>query len=131
AGAHLRGRGQGVVLTIDAQGVGVQGLTISGSGRNLSTDDAGVLVLADDVSLRDLHLRDNLHGVYVRRANNTRLLNNTVVGLAATEELPPTGADNPAHLADGVHHNPPGAQSLMGNGLHLWNARHATVAGNH
>ncbi len=130
-GAHLRGDGRGTVLSIEADGVRIEGLAVSGSGRNLSEDDAGVRVQGQDISLVGLRLEDNLHGIYVLRSTQVELRSNTVVGLAAAAPGQAVTADSPAHLADGIHHNPPSTMSLMGNGVHLWNVRNATVADNH
>jgi nitrous oxidase accessory protein len=131
AGARLTGNGQGSVLTIEADGVQVENLEIRGSGRDLSRDNAGVLVLGDEVRIANVHLRENLHGIYVRGARHVQLVNNHVVGLAATEDDPQVIGAEDARRADGVHHDSsPRTQSLMGNGLHLFNAEGAIVENN-
>ena len=129
-GARLHGTGEGSVLTIDANGVQVDTLHLSRSGHNLSDDDAGVLVLSDDVRLTSLHLERNLHGIYVRGGENAVVKDNHVVGLAAAEDQLEIDPDDVAQHMNGIHHRPPGTQSLMGNGIHLWNADGAVVVGN-
>lgn len=130
-GARLVGPGTGSVLTIEADGTRVERLEIRGSGRDLSQDDAGVLVVGDDAELLHLRLRDNLHGVYVRGGRNARLMGNDVIGLAASGDTPDVADSEPTPQDDGIHHSPPGTRSLMGNGLHLWDADGAVVEDNH
>jgi len=80
AGAVLDGGGKGVVLTIEAP-AHVSGLTIRGSGRDLSREDAGVLVLeADDVVIEDLRLEDVLFGVYVKQSRRVAIRRNRIEG---------------------------------------------------
>jgi nitrous oxidase accessory protein len=130
-GARLVGERQGTVLVIEADGVVVEDLEIRGSGFDLSKDDAGVLVTGDAVRLANLRLRENLHGIYVRRGKNVELIGNQVVGLAAASD-PPGGAGAGVMLRDeAFHHAPPRTASLMGNGIHLWDADGALVERNH
>ena len=131
AGARLVGDRRGSVVTIEADDVRLEQLEITGSGHNLSRDDAGVFVLGDNAHLANLTLRDNLHGVYVRRAHGVRLVDNHVAGLAAGDtEARIIGAEAYAR-EDAGHHAPPRVQALMGNGLHLFNANGAVVEDNH
>lgn len=137
-GARLRGPGRGSVLVIEAEGVQVRGLEITDSGRDLSRDDAGVLVLGDGARVEDVRLRRNLHGIYVRGAEDVHLADNEIVGLADDGDGDDVDMDvaDPAedphhqHDAAGHHHPPAGGQALMGNGIHLWNADGARVTGN-
>ena len=130
-GAELVGDGSGIVLTIDADDVHVRNLAISGSGRNLSKDNAGVLVNGDRVELTRLRLSNNLHGIYIRSGKHAQIIDNDIQGLAATEPAPQVIGAEAATREDGVHHSPPSATALMGNGIHLFDADHATVTGNH
>ncbi len=130
AGAQLRGDGSGSVIQITGENVRVEALEVSGSGRDFATDDAGVLVLGKGATIQGLRLRENLHGIYVRRAARARVSGNEVIGLAADRTEPLAEAIPDDHLADDIHHNPPGAQALMGNGIHLFNARKAVVVDN-
>lgn len=129
-GTHLMGTGTGSVLVVAGDNINVENLEISHSGRDFAIDDAGVQVLGRNARIQGLLLHDNLHGIYVRRAVGAQVLDNEVIGLAATQTDLPPDAVHDDHMSDGMHHNPPSAQSLMGNGIHLFNARKAVVANN-
>lgn len=130
-GVELRGGGRGSVVTIEANDAHVDGLRITGSGRRFADDDAGVLVTGDRVRVTDCTLARNLHGIYVRGGGDATVKGNQVIGLAAFEDEPELDDDiGPGH-GDDIHHDPPGTQSLMGNGIHLWNAGGARVIDNH
>lgn len=129
--AHIVGTGRGSVLALRADGIVVERLEVRGSGRNLATDDAGILVTGDSVRIANVGLRDNLHGVYVRGGKGVRLVGNHVIGLGASEDVPPATEAGAAHPGDGIHHAPARSQAGIGNGLHLWNADGAVVEGNH
>lgn len=129
-GAQLRGGGEGSVITISGDEVRVEALEVSGSGRDFSCDDAGVLVTGRGATIQGLRLHDNLHGIYVRRAARATVSGNEVIGLAATHPEPPAVVGHDAHLADEIHHDPPSTQALLGNGIHLFNARRAVVLNN-
>jgi nitrous oxidase accessory protein len=126
--ATIMGDGRGSVLLLEADGTVIENIEIRGSGRNLARDDAGILVTASRVRIAGVRLRENLHGIYVRGAEDVHLENNHVTGLGATLGAPERGGD--VHHDD-LHHAPPRVQALMGNGLHLWNADGAVVEGNH
>ncbi len=102
----IRGGGAGSVLRIRAAGVRVAGLMLERSGADLAGDDAGVAVEADSVTLEDLTLMDVLHGVYLRRARHAVLRDLVIRGRAAQRP------------------------NDRGDGVHLYNASHATVIGN-
>ena len=105
-GAILRGNGQGSVLRIEAAGSTVRDLRIERGGRNPDGDDAGVLVLADSVTLERLVIRDVLFGVYLREVKDVVL-----------RELDIDG--------------PPGlAESAMGDGIHFFHSRRVVAADN-
>ncbi len=128
-GARILGPGEGSVLVVAAPDVRVRDLEIAGSGRNLSRDDAGVLVLGDRAHIRGLRLRGSLHGIYVRGAKEVRLTNNDVAGpTESSRGEAEARAPGPGH--DGTHDPPAGGQALLGNGIHLWDADGALVEGN-
>lgn len=81
-GAVLRGPGRGSVLTIRGAGSVVRGLTVEHSGRDPDTDDAGVMIAADSVTLEDVTVRDALFGIYLNHVNGVRLTRVAVTGLA-------------------------------------------------
>ena len=128
--ARIIGTGEGSVLTIKADGVRIEQLEVRRSGRDLSRDDAGILVLADHAHIAEVRLRDNLHGIYVRAGKDARLLDNHIIGLAASDDDPQVIGADAARRADAGHHVPPRTQSLMGNGLHLFDADGAVVERN-
>lgn len=130
-GARIVGNGKGSVVTIEAAGVELSGLELVRSGRDLAREDSGVLVLGDGARLTALRLRENLHGVYLKGAKNCVVQRLEVIGLAATMTAAEAAALQGARENDGVHHDPPGTQALMGNGVHLWNATGAVVTDNH
>lgn len=129
-GASLVGSGHGSVITVEADSVRIEQLEVRGSGRDLSRDDAGILVRGNDVYITHVRLRENLHGIYVLSGTGARLLDNDVVGLAAlSDNLNVIGAEAAMH-ADAGHDAPPSTQALMGNGLHLFDANGARVERN-
>jgi len=129
-GVALEGKHETSVIAVAGDGVTVKDLTIVGSGRDLADDDAGVLVTGDDARLKNLTLRNNLHGIYVRGGANVTIQATQIVGLAAIEDKPEVSGEAGTQGGDGIHHNPPGAQALIGNGIHLWNARDAAILDN-
>jgi nitrous oxidase accessory protein len=63
SGAAIRGSGHGTVLAIEADGVSVDNLAISHSGRRQTTEDAGVRAKGAGIELRHLRVEDSLFGV--------------------------------------------------------------------
>jgi nitrous oxidase accessory protein len=104
AGAVLRGTGSGTVLTIDAPGTVVRGLTIEHSGRNIDRDDAGIMVRADSVTLEDVRLRDVLFGIYLLKTRDVVISRADIEGLRGLPE------------------------SETGNGIHLYYSRGVRIA---
>ncbi|MCC6239895.1 MAG: right-handed parallel beta-helix repeat-containing protein [Phycisphaerales bacterium] len=122
--------GHNSVLTLAGHGVTVENLVVTGSGRDLGKEDAGVLILGDNARVIRVESRLNLHGIYVRGAKNALIENCRIIGLAALEK-PAVVAGAQAMLeADAMHYSSPSSQSLMGNGIHLWNASGAIIANN-
>lgn len=106
-GSVLDGGGKGTLLTIIADGVVVEGLTIRNSGRSLLADDAAIRVQGNDARIRYNLLEDVHHAIYVLAgAARTHIIGNTIHGRAA---LIPED---------------------RGNGIHLWNAPDAMVEAN-
>jgi nitrous oxidase accessory protein/Cu-processing system ATP-binding protein len=79
-GAILEGSGDGDVLRITAAHAAVRGLTVRGTGVSLDKENAGILVMADDVTIEHVRLTDVLFGVYARQANRLVVRDNTVTG---------------------------------------------------
>jgi nitrous oxidase accessory protein len=96
----------GSTIRIVAPHVSISGVTIDGSGDRLDTTDAAVYVGADDVSVRKVTIVHALFGLVAERASDVAFAGNHVIG-------------DPA-VPDG----------LRGDGIHLWEVRHATVTDN-
>jgi nitrous oxidase accessory protein len=105
-GARILGGHEDTVVHVVAPGTVIQGLDISESGTDLTKDMAGVMVEADDVTVRGCVIRESLHGIYVKGASRAQILGNTVEG---RQDL---------------------IESDRGNGIHLWNSHGNRVAGN-
>ncbi len=130
---HLRGDDQTHVVTVTAPDVTIAGFRITDSGKSLNQDHAGVMVQAARVTLRDNHLSDVLHGIYVKGKPRVVIAGNRIEGpptvsprLSPEEArrhdctVPPAGGDCEVTL--------PVPQ--RGNGVHLWNALHSTITHN-
>lgn len=81
-GAVLDGGGEGSVLRLDrAPGSVVRGLTIRGSGRNLSREDSGILATrSPGIEVAGCVLEEVLFGVYLKESAGARILGNRVTG---------------------------------------------------
>jgi len=108
SGAVLVGPGSGSVVTIAADDVRVEGLEITGSGRDLPAMDSAVLVTRDArrALVRGNRLLGNLFGVYLHGAAGSIVEGNEIVGRTDLR------------------------LSEAGNGVSIWNAPGAQVIGN-
>lgn len=108
AGASIVGLGQGSVITITAPDVTIEGLEISGSGRDVPAMDSAVL--AERTALRarivSNRLTSNLFGVYLHGAAGSVVARNIIVGRSDLRT------------------------AEAGNGVSIWNAPDAVVTGN-
>ncbi|TAK47706.1 MAG: nitrous oxide reductase family maturation protein NosD [Xanthobacteraceae bacterium] len=107
-GAVLTGARAGSVVTLQAPGAMVRGLTITGSGFNLETMDSGVFVekTATGAIVENNRIEGNLFGVYLHGAPDALVRGNEIVGLRQ------------------------GRVSETGNGISLWNAPGAKIIDN-
>ncbi|MFD2249456.1 nitrous oxidase accessory protein [Pseudochelatococcus lubricantis] len=107
-GATITGTGRGSVITVTAPGVTVRGLTVTGSGTELSAMDSGIFVArtATAALIENNEIVGNLCGVYLHGAAESVVRANRIVGLKE------------------------GRLSEAGNGVTLWNAPGAKVLGN-
>ncbi len=107
-GAVLAGTGRGSVVTIAGDDVRVEGLQITGSGRDLPAMDSAVLVTRDArrALVRGNRLTGNLFGVYLHGAAESVVEGNEIVGRSDLRI------------------------SEAGNGVSIWNAPGAKVIGN-
>jgi len=108
SGAVLVGPGSGSVVTISADDVRVEGIEITGSGRDLPAMDSAVLVTreARRALVRGNRLLGNLFGVYLHGAAGSIVEGNEIVGRTDLR------------------------LSEAGNGVSIWNAPGAQVIGN-
>jgi len=133
-GAVLRGDRRTHVVAVRAAGVELRGFLIRDSGLSLSDDHAAVHITAPRAIIADNRIIESLHGIYVRKADNCRIENNIIGGVASPS------ADRAA-VRDPVRDGGlrPGeselcavdlAQDRRGNGVHLWNSAGHVITGN-
>ena len=108
ADTRLEGPGTGSVITVNAPDVRIEGLEITGSGRDLPAMDSAVLVnrTAERAVIRGNRMTGNLFGVYLHGASGTLVENNVIVGRADLR------------------------MAEAGNGVSIWNAPGSRVIGN-
>ncbi|HSR67756.1 MAG TPA: nitrous oxide reductase family maturation protein NosD [Acidobacteriota bacterium] len=98
--AHLRGQGSGDVVLVLADGVRIEGFTISGSGNNMMVSDAGVRVKGRQAEVIGNHILDNLFGIYLDGCRRALIEGNRIRG-RAHKPLGQRGAG--VHLYDAYH----------------------------
>jgi len=74
----------GSVLTIEAAGSALSGLTIDGTGCRFDTLDAAVHVITDDVRVEGIKVIHAVYGILVEKARRAVVLGNHIVGDAET-----------------------------------------------
>ena len=104
----IEGGGEGTVITVDAPGVRLEKLTITGSGQRLSTEDSGIFITAegDGTIVAGNTLKDNLIGVYLKGPADAIVRNNQIDGLQQLRV------------------------NERGNAVQLWNTPGSVVEGN-
>ena len=107
-GAKIVGNGAGTVVRVTAPGAIVRGLTVTGSGTDITKLDSGIFLDRDAKGARveNNEVIGNLYGVYIYGADDALVKDNRIEGM--TE----------------------GRSAEAGNGVHLWNAPGAKVIGN-
>ena len=126
-GAHLIGDGRTHTIAIAAADVTVDGFEISGSGLDIGQDHAAVHVSGARAVVANNRIHSSLHGIYVRQADDARILHNTIDGA----ERIPVAIDpftTRARPAEGELCDLD--QNRRGNGVHVWNASGHRVLGN-
>ena len=108
-GAVLSSAGQGNVLTVTASDVRIENCTLRDWGRDLTAMDSGIFIErgANQVTVRNNRLQGVGFGIWADRTENVQILDNRVQG------------------------DPTVRSQDRGNGIHLFNARGALIAGNH
>lgn len=76
----LRGTGQGSVVIITAAQCTLRGFIIEHSGNDLTAEDSGLLIKANDCLIEQNQLRDVLYGIYLYHASRNTLRSNVVRG---------------------------------------------------
>jgi nitrous oxidase accessory protein len=106
-GAILDGGGDGVPLTLAADGAEVSGVTVRNGGADLSRDDAAVLLReAHGVTIAHCRVEARAFGIYLRGGGGHHVVANEVVGDARL------------------------ARSRRGNGIHLWHTERNEIRDN-
>ena len=127
-GAEIRGNVSGKVVTIAANDVTLRGLRITGSGLQLSDDDAAVFVIGNCPKIENCTIADSLHGVYLKKISGAEILNNRIQGktsLAASTEPVEKGIGQSAENCDTTL-----VANRRGNGIHQWNCEGNLIRGN-
>lgn len=130
---RLKGNEQTHVVTIEASDVTVEGFRITGSGTSLNEDHAGILVRGDRATIRENHLADVLHGIYVKGKNRAVIVENRITGPpTVTRQVSPEEAQryDCSVPPEGGPCEVPLSSSRRGNGIHLWKSLHNTITHN-
>jgi len=122
----IQGTGQGSVVWIAAERVTLRGFRIRGSGLNLSNDDAAVFVTGNRATVDGNTIEDSLHGVYLKKANDCRVLHNRIIGKT-------TLSNETGSIEAGMGVSPENCDLVAnrrGNGIHQWNCERGEIIGN-
>ncbi|MBW2509951.1 MAG: right-handed parallel beta-helix repeat-containing protein, partial [Deltaproteobacteria bacterium] len=104
--AVILSAGEGTTIEIEADGSQLLGLTVDGSGGRFDTLDAAVHVVADDIRVEGVLVRNAAFGLLVEKANRAAIIDNVI-----------RGPDE-------------GPLGLRGDGIRLWETRDSEVRGN-
>jgi nitrous oxidase accessory protein len=102
----LDSNGEGTPLVLAAPHASVLGFVIRNSGHDLTKLDSGVLINADDVTVKDCRVENDAFGIYLRGANHCSIEHNEIFGGTTI------------------------APSARGNGIHLWKAQRNSILNN-
>lgn len=103
-GTVLEGSGHTTVVTIDAKDVVLENVTVRGSGRRHTAEDAGVKATGARVALRDVKVEQTLFGISLQACQSC--------------------------LVERAHILGPGDdQELRGDGIKLWESNDSVVRG--
>jgi len=104
---RLVGSGRGSVVRVRADDVTIEGFDVDGrGGGNLGRDSSGIHIAARRGRVRDCRIDRALFGIYLREADGARVEQCTIRGIPGKD---------------------PGEK---GSGIHVWNTRGFTLAGN-
>jgi len=127
-GAEIRSKGSGKVVTVAANDVTLRGLRITGSGLQLSDDDAAIFVTGNHAIIENCVIADSLHGVYLKKVSGAQVLNNRIQGkttLVASSEPVEKGIGTSTENCDTTL-----VSNRRGNGIHQWNCEGNLIRGN-
>lgn len=130
AGAILQGDQQTHIVAVRSPDVEIAGFTLRGSGRALGRDDAAIHITGARAIIRNNRILDSLHGIYVRRADDCRIENNTIIGDGAVAESVADPALSSLKPGEAELCDVESSQDRRGNGIHLWNSRGHVITGN-
>ena len=127
-GAEIRGNGSGKVVTIAADDVTLSELRVTGSGLQLSDDDAAVFVTGNRAKIDHNVIADSLHGIYLKKVSGAQILDNRIQGkttLTASSEPIEKGIGTSTENCDTTL-----VANRRGNGIHQWNCEGNLIRGN-
>lgn len=104
--AIIDGKDKGEIITIQSDNVTIDGLSIVNVGTSYTTDFAAIRVVkSENFLIQNLKLERLFFGIYLEKARNGKVLNNSIFGDAVNEYS-------------------------SGNGIQLWYCQDITVSGN-
>jgi nitrous oxidase accessory protein len=127
-GAEIRGNRVGNVVTITADDVALRALRITGSGLELSDDNAAVFITGNRARIDNCVIADSLHGIYLKKISGAQILNNRIQGkttLTASTEPVEKGIGTSTENCDTTL-----VSNRRGNGIHQWNCEGNLIRGN-
>src|SRR5262245_22865061 len=127
-GAEILGNGKGKVVTIAANNATLRGLRISGSGLQLSDDDAAIFITGNHATIENCVIANSLHGIYLKKISGAQILNNRIQGKTTL----PTSAES---VEKGIGQSAENCDTTLvsnrrGNGIHQWNCEGNLIRGN-
>lgn len=78
---EIDGGGEGSVISVLADGVEIRGLRIINSGSAHNSEDAGILIEADQTLVENNVLEQVLFGIHLKKANDNIIRGNTISSL--------------------------------------------------
>lgn len=126
--AEIRGNGVGNVVTIAADDVALRGLRITGSGLQLSDDNAAVFITGNRARIDNCVIADSLHGIYLKKVSGAQILNNRIQGkttLTVSTEPVEKGIGTSTENCDTTL-----VSNRRGNGIHQWNCEGNLIRAN-
>lgn len=126
--ATIQGTGKGKVVHIAADGVTLRGFRLRGSGLALFEDDAAVFITANGATVEDNWIEESLHGIYLKKANDCRILRNRIAGNTGIPTE--TGSIEKGIGVSAENCDISAAAPRRGNGIHLWNCERTEIMAN-